>query len=537
MLINVSHLKNIHFKIESKLQIELSDIKSSIAVHYMKETSDALQEPNIKALYSAWQTIIEDQKKDPSSIDAECFTWEEIQHRLYESTQPIEIIIVNSESDSSLAYDQYKQGRSVIALGGYSLSRGLTLEGLSCSYIQRKTQQRDTLLQMGRWFGYRDGYFDLTRVWMDEDTLDRFATLARDEEELRDELRQMNVAGLTPRHFALSIRTHPGFLNVTSPSKARAAKKTKTYQKIAGQTLQTLTVRDEPGIRITNWKAMNDLFNSLSDDGWKLSKAYAYEIGNVKNSGKLNPEELLKHLNSRGPRPAGQWIHDVPHTYITTFLNEYRNHPANYKTNPSPLINYIERRIDTETGKWDILLATNISSGNDLSIDACDEKLYMRSREFSKYQGDGPKAESGYKLKTSGAWILDPHDMGFGLTAEQIVECSKMYADDQQKSYKAKGPASYQMKVRNKPVLIIQPTQLTNDDSTLDEHILWVIRMPETQFKETNTTFLEGTVAQEQNQQQEEIEQKLEESMLRVDLTEDGYYSEPAEDTEPEEDQ
>ena len=75
-------------------------------------------------------------------------------------------------------------------MGGNRLSRGLTLEGLSVSVFTRNANQYDTLLQMGRWFGYRPWYADLTRIYVDKDTADRFAELARVEEELRADIKK-----------------------------------------------------------------------------------------------------------------------------------------------------------------------------------------------------------------------------------------------------------------------------------------------------------------------------------------------------------
>ena len=77
------------------------------------------------------------------------------------------MVEVNSRAAGSLDYPAHEAlGLNVIAVGGFSLSRGLTLEGLVVSYFLRNSMMYDTLLQMGRWFGYRRGYEDLCRVWM-----------------------------------------------------------------------------------------------------------------------------------------------------------------------------------------------------------------------------------------------------------------------------------------------------------------------------------------------------------------------------------
>src|SRR5699024_8979259 len=82
----------------------------------------------------------------------------------------------------------------------------------------------DTLLQMGRWFGFRPGYADLARVWVGMGLLEEYAFLASVEDELREEIRQMREEKKTPKHLGVRVRTHPGRLQVTSPDKMRAAR-------------------------------------------------------------------------------------------------------------------------------------------------------------------------------------------------------------------------------------------------------------------------------------------------------------------------
>ena len=81
---------------------------------------------------------------------------------LYESNLRVNKLAINQKSSDALDYDRYEKenndGMRVIAIGGDCLSRGLTLECLCVSCFYRNSQTYDTLMQMGRWFGYRDGY-------------------------------------------------------------------------------------------------------------------------------------------------------------------------------------------------------------------------------------------------------------------------------------------------------------------------------------------------------------------------------------------
>ena len=149
-------------------------------------------------------------------------TWNEIKPLLYRAVQKIEVKSINGTSGDSLTYyENEENGISVIAIGGDKLSRGLTLEGLSVSYFLRASKMYDTLMQMGRWFGYRPGYVDLCRLFTSNELNEwyRHITLASDE--LREEFRYLAESGGTPENYALKVRTHPGQLQITSISKMR----------------------------------------------------------------------------------------------------------------------------------------------------------------------------------------------------------------------------------------------------------------------------------------------------------------------------
>src|SRR3954469_7252539 len=117
------------------------------------------------------------------------------------------IIMDNSSSEDRL---DYENGPVVaIAVGGNTLSRGLTLEGLSVSYFVRAVSAYDTLLQMGRWFGFRNGYADLPRIWMTDELVGWFRHLAIVEAEIRKDIDRYLTEDKNPLTFAVRIRTHP----------------------------------------------------------------------------------------------------------------------------------------------------------------------------------------------------------------------------------------------------------------------------------------------------------------------------------------
>lgn len=130
------------------------------------------------------------------------------------------IVMDHYRSTDRLDYDSGPV--NVIAVGGNTLSRGLTLEGLVVSFFVRSSNVYDTLLQMGRWFGYRPGYEDLPRIFMPAETRRWFTHLATVEAEMRVEIDRYITEHLTPLDMAVRIRSHPK-MKVTSPAKSKGA--------------------------------------------------------------------------------------------------------------------------------------------------------------------------------------------------------------------------------------------------------------------------------------------------------------------------
>src|SRR5690606_6004472 len=97
--------------------------------------------------------------------------------------------------------------------------RGLTLEGLTVSYFLRNSVMYDTLMQMGRWFGYRPNYEDLCRIWMPADGVGWYVHIHEAMEDLQVQLKRMELVKATPEQFGLAVRSHPESLIVTARNK------------------------------------------------------------------------------------------------------------------------------------------------------------------------------------------------------------------------------------------------------------------------------------------------------------------------------
>lgn len=134
-------------------------------------------------------------------------TFDQVIGELEGVVEATKIIIDNSSSEDRLDYSD--RGQVAIAVGGNTLSRGLTLEGLVVSFFVRSSTAYDTLLQMARWFGYRRGYEDLPRIWMTDTLRDWFRHLATVEREIRLDIERYEEQGFTPLQMGVRIRTHP----------------------------------------------------------------------------------------------------------------------------------------------------------------------------------------------------------------------------------------------------------------------------------------------------------------------------------------
>ena len=112
-----------------------------------------------------------------------------------------------------------------IVIGGNTLSRGLTIEGLVSSYFSRNSNQADTLMQMARWFGYRKGFELLQRIWMTSGVLKKFEALSKIDMDMKEEIERFMERGISPAQFGLRIRNIPEIKNfrITAKKKSQQA--------------------------------------------------------------------------------------------------------------------------------------------------------------------------------------------------------------------------------------------------------------------------------------------------------------------------
>lgn len=278
----------------------------------------------------AWDLLASVYKTETSKIPLDPThpgptSMEQLHGQIVRVLNNLSITVENSVSEDRLDYT--KEPCANIVVGGSVLARGLTLEGLSVSFFLRTSKQYDTLLQMGRWFGYRKGYSDLPRLWTTEKLISDFRALAVIEEEIREEIaRYREDEDITPLDIAVKVRSIPG-LAITSAAKMRHAYKTSVS--FEGKHEQTIRF-DHRNLTVvhSNWEAASRLFEDCTEK--------------AKQDGKL--------------------FRDVPVESIRRFLREYSISDSHISLDGKMLRSYLDRSEDRHPF-WNVALMSPQKKG------------------------------------------------------------------------------------------------------------------------------------------------------------------------------
>ncbi|MEG2013054.1 MAG: Z1 domain-containing protein [Anaerovoracaceae bacterium] len=273
MLVNVSQYtfpqEQTYEMLDAYVDKAQKDIK-----HYSKLPFDtAVKNATIATLLDVWN--------DSDFDNITKMTFAEVMPQFTDSAMPIKVTMVNTRTKAKglerLDYEPYKEnGYRVIAVGGNSLSRGITLEGLCVSYFYRESKMYDTLLQMGRWFGYRPGYEDVFKIFLTERTAEWYSFITRACNELRSEIAYMNKLGQTPRDFGLKVLEHPDTLMITASNKMRASKPLVRQASFSGRLVETpwLTVKTAAYNYKQTEEFLEKIVNNYKTDDEKSERLY-----------------------------------------------------------------------------------------------------------------------------------------------------------------------------------------------------------------------------------------------------------------------
>ena len=247
---------------------------------------------------------------------------------------------LNSGNDDKLDYAK-EPSMKVIAVGGNKLSRGLTLDGLTITYYLRESKQFDTLLQMGRWFGYRKGYEDLVRIYTSKTLWKQFKDLAIVELEFREDIQEMIEDDKTPKEFAIGVTQILGLLP-TAKNRLGAAELQSNYGG-SQVTVKKLTL-DKVAIIDHNLSHTINLITELFSIIPKPIKA-----GKNKNS-----TLLFENVSIGLVKP-----------YINNFQIAKNADGTYLEFNREDLIRYISKKEDTLFSNWNVAIVS-ISTDDDV---------------------------------------------------------------------------------------------------------------------------------------------------------------------------
>ncbi|WP_336126838.1 Z1 domain-containing protein [Mesoflavibacter sp. CH_XMU1422-2] len=352
-------------------------------------------------------------------------TWEEVRKEIRTAIKKFDVRAVHGTASlskldyhniSNIDYDRHENGLSVIAIGGGKLSRGITLEGLSVSYYLRTTKMYDSLMQMGRWFGYRPGYVDLCRLFTNNRIFDWFNHITMATEEMRNDFDIMSSQNLKPKDFKLKVRNHHGLLAVTSASKLYWSTNIKIS--FSGTNLQTYTLNKD-------FESINNNFNIFKSLISKLEHPIE----------KLTTRGDLKYLMFK----------KVDVQYLTDFINDFRIDIPTIKN--SVISDYIlSQNLKNNIKEWTICIVSNT-----------DKKVNV------KYPKDENQEPMYYNINSNGHNIqmtcsvrnqTEPN-LKYRITKNQIDDIKDRQADLDVQEFKSNIKIRKQRKIENKGLLLI----------------------------------------------------------------------------------
>lgn len=423
MLANVSRFNAIQQQVHDEIYRLLQDLKAAADVWGASSTWERSE--ILSCLNEVWRKEYEKYSE---------FTWDEVREVLKQAISSVEVRLVNMRG-GGLDYTKAPDlGLHIIAVGGLALSRGLTLEGLAISYVLRNVGAADTLLQMGRWFGYRPGYEKLCRIHATRDMLDHFREVSDSVEELRDDLVRMERMGHTPDQFSLKVRQSPTGIAITAANKMRAAKPLLIALDLSARHLQAYELFNKDDVNGKHLDAVNSLVTILntnfSDKRVRDESAFVWSGVRVSVV-----KELLKSFK-------------LPQLEFA-LGNEER----------SLALDYISDRSAVELSTWDIAIPFRRKGSFDfpLAIDGADG-VFCRNRHSGFPKSDDP----GVVKITEKNVVADaaPNDLKYGECRVKLGEKIEKLKEDNPKL----SPEKACLLARERPLLVIHLFNFKLDD-------------------------------------------------------------------------
>ena len=287
---------------------------------------------------------------------------------LLKAIEKIKIVVVNSSKDSDKL--DYSGVNRVIAIGGLALSRGLTLKGLMTSYFYRNTATYDVLLQMGRWFGYRNGYDDLCQIWAARDSIENYKEISIATEELKDDLKRMFENKLTPKEFGIRVRDESDKLQITAANKMRHAFNVIDHITYWGGVFETPYASTNIKNNHNNITAVQQLVEAIKQEGLSFTT-----------------------IREKADESQSKIARNIPCRIIKNLLNHIVTSPDNRKFNPREIVKFIEAEYCNKLELWDVALHSGVGDvvyqiSDDIAVKTAKRDIYI-SRGHLCFTGRG----------------------------------------------------------------------------------------------------------------------------------------------------
>lgn len=330
---------------------------------------------------------------------------------LLEAVSSIETRVVNMRG-GVLDYSAHREhGLHVIAIGGLALSRGLTLEGLTVSYILRNTAASDTLMQMARWFGYRPGYEEICRLYLPRVSFDHYEDVDDATEELRLEVKRMERLRMTPADFGLKVRQSQLAIRVTAANKMRTATAMTIAQDYGARHVEGHALVNSAEVNARNGRAAAALFEGLG-----------------------MPEEV----------PGGLLWRDVPASQVMEVLRAYECSPVQTDlsriSETSLLVDYLSDRIRGEFAVWDVAVP-QLRTGDPTQVAGIGVRL--------RHRGVGRVERGTYRVNGQKNRVADKPDVTLGMSAAEQAAAAAIYESGEMGRERAACAA------RSRPLLLV----------------------------------------------------------------------------------
>ncbi len=381
----------IHITLRTLEQEQLKEIVEAKFNEFKNEWRYARKEKIYDQLRELWEEdflpVINTKHPDKQII------FEDLEKDISTFLESVQIRTLNYKSGDSQTLDYEKEPNlKLIAIGGNKLSRGLTLEGLLVSFFTRRPKQYDTLMQMGRWFGFREGYEDLTRIYTTSELAGWFSDLSQVESELRRDMKIYEEQKLTPFEVGLMIKAHP-MMQVTSPSKRRFAFEkliSKTYKGRLSQTIK---------FPLNNLEVLS----KREDENLATVREFLSGLGELTDTG--------------GKKPFWK---KVSVQKVINFLNKFQADESNLSFRPSLIIEYIKKLNEAkELTNWTIAVCGNNSPNPNLGDVDLGLKIQINQISLSQEKKNPNSIKS----------IVSQGDELIGFSTEQLEEVNNLVAN------------------------------------------------------------------------------------------------------------